>query len=133
MAKDEGDTLESIQKESFGVKINITGALVAIIVAALVGAITVLMLPIYALQGWVITKLWAWFVPTTLIAWAPSLWQAVGLVILIGVIRYKAPGVKEEDEKKKWRNIGVMFLYQILGPLGSLGLGAIIKFWIMKG
>jgi hypothetical protein len=66
----------------------------------------------------------------------PSVWQAAGLALLLSVLRYKAPKYEPETEEKKknrWKSIGNAFLYEILTPLAALGIGAIIKFWILKG
>jgi len=104
------------------------------VVAITVIVLTVFMLPLYALQGWVVVNLWTWFVPAALTTWIPSVWQAFGLTLLVGVVRYKAP--KDDDDKttkEKLVTLGKTVMYEILGPLASLGIGAIVKFWIMKG
>lgn len=123
-------------RASSAITVIVTGFVVVVMIALTIAAITALMFPIWAFQGWVVVKLWTWFVPAALTTFVPSLWQAVGLMILIGVFRYKAPEYKsetEETKKNRWKSLGTTFLYGILAPLASLGVGAIVKFWIMKG
>jgi hypothetical protein len=103
-----------------------------IIGVVVVAVMTALLMPAYALQGWVVVNLWSWFVPEALTTWVPSVWEAVGLMILIGVIRYKPPKIdQDEDPIKNLKAAGKTYLFEFFGPLISLGFGAIVKFWML--
>ncbi len=95
-------------------------ALLTLILAA--GLVFVLAIPAYILNGFVITKLWAWFiVPFGLepITMAP----AIGLGIIIGFLAKQYVPSGDDD---KWKSI--VFMY--LTPLLSLLTGWIVTWFI---
>ncbi len=89
---------------------------VAVLVSALVGAACVL-------EGWVATKLWAWFViPQFHLAPLP-LAIAIGLSFLISVYRYSPAAPEKESD---WKPLGMI----IAKPMLLLGMGWIVTLFM---
>ena len=56
-----------------------------------------------------------------------------GKIILADEISPDTCRLWDKTTKEKLVTLGKTVMYEILGPLASLGIGAIVKFWIMKG
>ena len=90
---------------------------VAVLVSALVGAVCVL-------EGWVATKLWAWFViPQFHLAPLP-ITIAIGLSLLVSVYRY-SPSIPEE-KGRDWKPFAMIMAKPIL----LLGMGWIVTLFM---
>lgn len=89
-------------------------------------------------RGWAVATLWNWFVP---FAWpgAPALGiaPAIGLMLLVGATRHIRPTSPTDEEwvkanpKEALARAYRSCLAALLSPLLSVGLGYIIRFWIM--
>lgn len=64
----------------------------------LAGCVIALLLTpfLITLRGWVIAKLWLWLIVPTFGLRALSVWQAIGLSVIVGVLTMKAPD-KDDD------------------------------------
>lgn len=78
--------------------------------------------------GWVLYKYWGWFIlPVFTDAPTINYWQAVGLMLVIGLFNRSTSIIKDEytDNSKMWGHL-------ILGPWIALFIAWIIRsVWIM--
>jgi hypothetical protein len=79
-------------------------ALGAIIGAPLVSLLTAL------LNGWVLTKLWAWFIVPTFNLPTLTLFPATGLAITVGFLTYSYTG----NDKELWDITAIAFVVPLL-------------------
>jgi hypothetical protein len=78
-----------------------------------------------AYVGWALWCLWAWFV-TPLGAPDLSFWNAVGLVILVSIFRYKGNPKKDDRETDVIRAVGMIFT-----PVAAVVAGWVVQAWFM--
>lgn len=88
------------------------GLLISFIIAA----------PAYILEGWVITKLWAWFVVTQFGIAQIGIAEAVGLSTLLTLVTHPMPTVKNKDGSYEF---SASFYWLFLRPLTILLVGYI--------
>lgn len=74
-------------------------------------------------KGFVLTKLWGWFIVSRFGLPPLSVAQAIGLAVVVGMFTHIRT---KENEDEPWVPYAVMFL----GPLISLFMGWIVKFWL---
>lgn len=65
---------------------NLAGCVIALLLAPL----------LVALRGWVLAKLWLWLIVPTFGLRALSVWQAIGLSVIVGVLTMKAPDADDD-------------------------------------
>lgn len=101
--------------------------LFALIIGAIfvVGLLTVVAVPLAILRGFVLTKLWAWFVVPFFGLPALSIPLAIGISLLIGFLA-QSPTAKDV-ESGDWKK---SFSISILSPLITLFIGWIVTFWL---
>lgn len=74
------------------------------------------------LNGYVLSKLWAWFIVTTFHAPPLSLPAAIGLALVVSYLTYQHADTPKNPESKWWSLILVL----ILRPLMALAFGAVV-------
>lgn len=91
---------------------------------------TTLVLMVYGtvMNGWALSKLWGWFIVTSL-HWPPlNIPAAIGVAL---VVQYMSARF---DEKEAEEDYGMRLLKGALlstfGPLIALGFGSIVKLWL---
>lgn len=98
----------------------------AIFVVVMMGIVLV---PMAMWRGFVLSKLWLWFIVPTFNAPALSLTAAIGLSILVGMFTYGIASQYSDKDKTsgdEWKGIGNGFLY----PLISLGFGYVVTLFM---
>lgn len=76
-------------------------------------------------KGFVLAKLWGWFVVSKFESIPPlSIAQAIGLAIVVSM--FTGTYSSKDDEDEVWKPYVIAFL----GPLISLFVGWIVKFWV---
>ena len=84
------------------------------------------------LNGWVLTKLWAWFIVPTFDAPMLGIAPAIGLSVIVGYLTQHAS--KSSDEDDKYRSTGEKLakavFTAIFNPLVYLLIGWIVS-WFM--
>jgi len=90
---------------------------------------TTLALAVYSMtmNGWALSKLWAWFVATTLNAPSLTIPAAIGLAI---VVKFFQPFAKRDKEKKFTDALIEGALIATMSPLVSVGIGWLVKLWM---
>lgn len=108
--------------------------LLAMIGAALIGIpvllaiMTIIILPLVALRGYVVSKLWAWFIVPIFGLPTLSVAQAVGVSLVVTYFTYhQTPDLKSKDKKEKIE-AAVVSLSQ---PLLTLLMGYIVHRYFM--
>lgn len=98
------------------------------IVAApfLLFALLILIVPISLWYAFAASVLWGWFIVPFFQAPELSLWQMWAVALTLGVMRPKF-NIHKETREIDWPMAG----FVLFGPALSLGLGAIVKFWIL--
>ncbi len=82
--------------------------------------------PLAALDGWIISKMWAWFVTPLFPVPALHVWMAAGLALTVRMFCRTTP---EGCEDK--RTLGAKIVATILPPLYILLFGWIIHRWLI--
>ena len=100
--------------------------------AALMGSI--FLLPLIALQAYVISDLWNLFISPWIHIEAPSLWVMAGVLLTVRAMAYGVGGGSKRDDKKEssdptWTEILLPFVGMYLGVLITWGLGHFI-YWL---
>ena len=95
-----------------------------------IGTLTVTVsLVIYGMlmNGWAMTKLWAWFLVPAFGLPAISIPVAIGITVIVK--NFQSLGETKKDEK--WNEVLAKgFAIATLKPLLALGIGAIVKTWM---
>ncbi len=79
------------------------------------------------LDGWVLSKLWAWFMVPIFHMPALSVPQSIGIALVIGYLTKQYSNAKEEDDPKKTRTFWALMLVK---PFLALLIGFIVKHYI---
>ena len=78
-----------------------------------------------AMDGWALTKLWAWFVVPVFSLPALNIPQAIGIALLVGYLTTSISKTEKEDE------FGLLLAKAIaiatFKPLLALGCGAVVR------
>lgn len=82
---------------------------------------TLLLVPVMLWQGWAAAILWGWFIVPTFSVPAISISQAAGIMLVVGLLRFKMTGPKDEIS---WTTKIVGF---VIGPPIAVGLGWVVK------
>ena len=91
---------------------------------------TTIVLMVYAatLNGWALSKLWAWFIVSTFGLSALSIPAAIGLSLVVG---YLTQTLKpDKDKKPYWETLVEGGVASTVKPLFALAFGAIVKAWL---
>jgi hypothetical protein len=96
------------------------------VVVGVAGSIIVpiISFPLAALDGWVISKMWGWFVMPLFAVPALHVWMAVGLAMTARLIK----GLGYCEDKRRFR---VQLVSYITAPLFVLLFGWIIHRWLI--
>jgi hypothetical protein len=86
--------------------------------------VPIIAFPVAALDGWVLTKMWAWFVMPLFPVPALHVWMAAGLALTVRLIK----GLGYCEDKRKF---SVQFIGYFTGPLFVLLFGWIIHRWLI--
>ena len=78
-----------------------------------------------ALNGFVLTKLWAWFIVPTFGLPALSIPVAIGIALIVGRL---VPPIKNKEEEKKSFNVAMMEV--IAPPFAALLIGWIVTLFL---
>lgn len=73
-------------------------------------------------KGYVLAKLWGWFIVDKFGLPALTVAQAIGLAIVVGMFTY----IKTDDKDEAWKPYAIAFL----GPLISLFAGWIVQRYV---
>lgn len=103
----------SLTESIFGAFIAVIGLMVAFVALIVLSA---------SLNGYVLSKLWAWFVVTTFHAPALSLPAAIGLGLVVSYLTYQHIDTAKNPESKWWTPL----LVAVLRPLIALAFGAVV-------
>lgn len=101
------------------------GILGGILAAPVVALFYLVMLPLVLLEGWVLTKLWAWFVVPVFGLPSLGILAAAGIALVAGLLTHQdadCESPKRDREEKVARM--VVLLYK---PLAWLFFGWVIK------
>lgn len=99
-----------------------TAAIYAAIISAVVGAVTIIAIPLVILRGWVLEKLWGWFA-TPLGLPDLGVAHAIGIAVLVSFLTHQYIGVKDERDSKTKIAAG---LGAIVSPFATLLVAYII-------
>jgi len=80
-----------------------------------------------SMRGWALSKLWAWFVVTTLNAPPLTIPAAIGLATIVKLLQ---PLAKRDNEKKLSDALIEGALTATMSPLVSVGIGWLVKLWM---
>lgn len=91
----------------------------------LVGCMAALILTPFmiALRGWVIATLWRWLIVPTFSLHVLSIWQAIGLSVMVGVLTM---GVPDADDDSVLETTLRIVAYTVVAYAISLALGWIV-------
>jgi len=78
------------------------------------------------LNGWVLCRLWFWFIATTFHTSPLSIPQAIGIAIVLGAMHPQPTQSDSEVEK----GIGYHFALAVIRPLLSLGIGYVVHLFL---
>lgn len=81
-------------------------------------------------SGWVLTKLWAWFVIPTFAAPMLSIPIAIGLALIVNYLTYQMDAAKKDEEKDAAIVVLKAVLIGLFKPTFALLIGWIITFWL---
>lgn len=76
------------------------------------------------LNGWVLSKLWAWFIVTTFGLPTLAVPEAIGLATVVSFLSAKI------DRKDDEIHLGYITFMTTIKAFVFLGLGAIVKMWL---
>jgi hypothetical protein len=100
-----------------------------------IGQITLALLSMFittSLNGWALSKLWAWFIIPVFAAPALSIPYAIGLSLIVGYLTYQYDARKEEADKKE--EVGLIifrgFCIGAFKPLLCLGFGWVVTLFL---
>lgn len=95
------------------------------LVGCLVGLL--LIIPMVALRGWVLSLLWRWlFVPIFGLP-ALSVWQAIGVSVVVGVFQMRGP---KDDDDSILEGVPRSTIYSVLTYAVALASGWIVSWQI---
>lgn len=94
------------------------GALAGVVILPI---IMLLFVPVMLWQGWAAAILWGWFISPTFGVPAISISQAAGIMLVVGLLRFKISGPKDDIT---WPTKIVAF---VIGPPSAVCLGWIVK------
>ncbi len=112
----------------------LTPAVVA--AAAITGMVvtSIISLPIMLVRGWVLVKLWAWFITPYFDAPAMTIALAMGLVVIQRVVAGVAPAIEwvasDGTTIKPKGGVWGAWLAAILLPLAGLAMGYVIHLFL---
>lgn len=91
----------------------------------LAGCVVALLLTpfLIALRGWVLAKLWLWLIVPTFGLRALSVWQAIGLSVVVAVLTMKAP---DNDDDTALEMTIRLTIYSVVACGMALVLGYIV-------
>lgn len=89
-----------------------------VVITGIVAGLPLLLLVSSCVNGWVLTKLWAWFMVPIFHLPALTLWPAIGVAMVIRFLTY-------QDTNNK-RGIGESVALAVIQPIVSLGFGWLI-------
>lgn len=101
------------------------GILGGLIAAPVVAVFYLLLLPMVLLEGWVLTKLWVWFVVPLFGLPALGVWSAAGIALVVGLLTHQDPDC--ESPKRDFDQSTARFIAMLYKPLAWL-FG-----WVIKG
>lgn len=85
----------------------------------------------YFINGFVLSKLWEWFIVTQFGIASLSVPAAIGLTIVVGLLTHQPQPAKKNEESTLTETI-VVILAQILAPFLTLFVGWIVySIWIV--
>lgn len=98
----------------------------------LMGCISVFVMlltwPVFAAwKGFVLSKLWGWFAVPVFHLPALSIWQAVGLCLVVGMFT-AASRKRDEESNAEW--LGYALMSGTVGPALSLFFGWLVRLWM---
>lgn len=80
------------------------------------------------MNGWALSKLWAWFVVKTFDAPPLTIPAAIGMALIVNYLTIK---LDAEKDKKPWsKTLLEGAIISTVKPLAALGFGAIVKLWM---
>jgi hypothetical protein len=82
-------------------------------------------------EGWVLTKLWAWFLVPLLGLKPLTIAYAIGISLIVRLLTYHIPSYQElKDQKLEWSESISRLLVPFVGGLFALGLGYIVHLYL---
>ena len=96
---------------------NLAGCVVALLLAPL----------LIVLRGWVLSKLWLWLIVPTFGLRVLSVWQAIGLSVIVGVLTMKA---SDPDDDTVLETTIRLTIYAVLSYGMALSVGYVVSHWI---
>lgn len=91
--------------------------------------VTTVVLAIYSMSmnGWALSKLWAWFVVTTLSMPPLTIPAAIGLAI---IVKFFQPIIKRDKEKEWAEVLTEGAVIATISPITSVGIGWLVKLFM---
>lgn len=80
------------------------------------------------LNGWVLTKLWSWFIVPVFSAPQLSIPAAIGLYLVVSFITHQY--IKDEEDEEFILKTARAFGFSTFRPLVALLIGYIVKMWM---
>ena len=80
--------------------------------------------PLAVLNGWVITVMWGWFITPQFGLVAPSLVNAIGLALFVGLFRGSQP---TDDDDDMALAVGKAIGRSVVSPLFTLAIGFVVQ------
>ena len=82
------------------------------------------------MNGWAITKLWAWFIASTFHLQTLSIPQGIGLAMTISFITYQFNGNDEKPDAEPMERWLIAVSASIIRPLITVFVGNIVTHWL---
>ena len=81
-------------------------------------------------QGWIICKLWTWFIVPTFALPVLSIPVAIGIAVIASVIRGTTPSSKEEEDFSTAKVLSRSIAHRLVIPFMSLAFGWAVHLFI---
>lgn len=82
------------------------------------------------LNGWALSKLWAWFMVTTFGLPSLSIPAAIGVAMVASYLTREIDETKKQDDEKYWVKMLQCALICTVKPLFAICFGSIVKLWL---
>lgn len=83
------------------------------------------------MNGWVLTKLWGWFIVKTFNLPSLTIPTAIGLALVISYLTIKSDNESDKNKKEEyWQKLVNAAVIATIKPLCALGIGSIVKLWL---
>ncbi len=94
-------------------------------IVAVIAALAII-IPISLWYAFAATTLWGWFIVPFFAAPTLSTWQMWAVVLTLNAMKPRT-SIHKETREVDWEKLSLVFLQ----PAVSIGLGAVVKFWIL--